>query len=99
MEHHEITCLFYYLYYLVLQIFLKVHLNYSILLEKLSKFGLSVAQLDFFFISSEQADVEYRDYRSFDVLATSSVPQGSVLGALMFIVFISCLYDEQDSKF
>nr|CAI5828984.1 unnamed protein product [Callosobruchus analis] len=84
-------------------------LDHDVLLNKLLYFGFSYNLLVFFasYLSERHQYVSYSGHKSHIYLASSGVPQGSVLGPLLFLLFIndislnfdvSCLLYADDAK-
>ena len=66
-------------------------LNHDILLKKLNHYGINgiSAQLINSYLSGRQQYVEYEGIKSTKLAITTGVPQGSILGPLLFIIYIN----------
>ena len=67
--------------------------NHRILLNKLDKYGVrgKALQLLASYLANRKQCVQINDTYSNFITTNMSIPQGSVLGPLMFLVFINCL--------
>ena len=70
-------------------------IGHSILLEKLLRYGILGTELNWFsdYLFNRSQQVEIDGTNSNTNCITSSVPQGSILGPLMFIIFFNDLSD------
>ena len=75
--------------------------SHPILLEKLHRFGVCGHLLQFFrsYLSERYQCVKIHDLLSSALPITSGVPQGSVLGPLLYIIFINDLPDSIQSSY
>ena len=66
-------------------------LNHSILLDKLKYYGVSTTPLNRFarYLHNRKQFVDYEGTLSNTVLMTTGVPQGSILGPLLFIIYMN----------
>ena len=73
-------------------------LNHEILLHKLKYYGISNTALSWFksYLSNRTHYVEIESHRSSYVLSFISVPQGTILGPLLFIIYTNDIENSSD---
>ena len=75
-------------------------INHEMLLDKLTKLGLSESALIWIrsYLSKRTQCTRFSDYTSKEEEITAGVPQGSILGPLLFICFSNDIYNSLEDK-
>ena len=65
--------------------------NHHILLEKLEHYGFRGVALEWFknYLTNRKQMVNYKSVNSDTLVVSCGVPQGSVLGALLFLIYVN----------
>ena len=67
--------------------------NHNILLEKLKAYGIQSENLTWFssYLSNRKQFISYEDFKTEMKIVKCDVPQGSILGLLLFLIFVNDL--------
>ena len=73
-------------------------LTHDILLQKLSKYGIRGCELNWFesYLKDRKQYVEFEGVKSGTTLITTGVPQGSILGPLLFLLYVNDLVNASE---
>ena len=68
-------------------------INHNILLEKLKAYGIQSENLTWFssYLSNRKQFISYEDFKTEMKIVKCDVPQGSILGLLLFLIFVNDL--------
>ena len=74
--------------------------NHEILINKLSNYGIKGNELNWFksYLCNRSQAVQVNSFLSDFKTYNTGIPQGSILGPLLFIIFVNCLPDAVTCK-